>query len=200
MYSSATLTSVKAAKDWEKTFDFLVFIWETLYRQEFLMFMEYTEQKSVDSASFDWNKANFFTTVYESMKIWQEKGESYTKYLDSAQALKEKLCSEYLDDFKKFCDEFCAKNETFRLWHVFIHDHCMNLIQLYLAGRSANFDLRNRSLKALAPLFYLIPSNYYYRLIPIHLHDLAQYPPAILEHLRDGACCMNLSPTNWSAI
>jgi hypothetical protein len=67
-----------------------------------------------------------------------------------------------------------------------------------LAGRSGNWHLRNYALKKMVPVFHLVPSTIYYKLLPRHLADLLKYPTSVLSHLEAGGFVMSLSGTSWS--
>ena len=104
------------------------------------------------------------------------------------------------EDFISFTTERCTTDENFKFWHKFIHVDCFAYIALYIAIRSGNWDLRNYSIKKMAPLFHVVGSKYYYKLLPYHLADIQTFPKSVIENFSQGGFVMNIAGNNWSSI
>ena len=113
------------------------------------------------------------------VNVYFEIGKSQKECMDAFQSLENKLEGLY-GEVISFVGVMKANSETFSFWHRYIHHDCMPYIALYLAGQSSDWHLRMYAIKRLMPIFHLVRSNFYYRLLPQHIHDLLSYPRDIL--------------------
>ena len=73
------------------------------------------------------------------------------------------------EEFLSFCHLMCEKYKTFRFWNQYLVKDCLCYINLWLAIRTGNWDLRISALKSMAPLFQAFDRQNYSFLIPCHL-------------------------------
>ena len=98
------------------------------------------------------------------------------------------LLDGFEEEFQNFTAIQCAVDENFKFWHKFIHQDCFAYISLYLAIRGENWTLRNYSIKMMAPLFYVVGSRYYYKLLPYHFADLNLFQNLFSTTFLRGIC------------
>lgn len=192
-HRNKTAASVLNGTNFDKTLAFLLQCWEAFYRLEVKYFLESRSGLSDHSRL---STEAIISDVNVIMQSWakspgrkqptcptnRKSPVDCSQDMDSVGSLLEGLH----DEFKAFTFEKCARDETFKFWHQFVHKDCFAYLSLYLAIRSGNWELRNYSLKTIAPLFHVMDSRYYYRLIPHHLADLLTFPKSVLDHFSAG--------------
>lgn len=97
------------------------------------------------------------------------------------------------ENLKRFSENLASQSDTYRLWHNFIHRDMMSYVMLFLGIRTGNWNLRVLALKKMAPLFHAYDRPMYLRIIPMHLHDILEMPPSLLDHLKKGGFSVSLS-------
>ena len=80
---------------------------------------------------------------------------------------------------------------TARLWCNFIAD-TGHYLKLWLAIRTCNWPLRVHTIKSLTPLYHALDRHNYVRLLAMHLADIQQYPPSIVDHFQQGAFSVSM--------
>jgi hypothetical protein len=200
-HKGSTANSVINCTDFDKTFDFLTQSWEAISRLMLEMFLSYYEGKNTEEATSAFSSNNFIAEVKDIMSVWQDTTKSHTfeEFKTSYFSLLEKI-KPLKTEYDEYVAKMCSVNETFKLWHHFVHVDAFAYITFYIAGRCGNWFLRNYALKTMIPIFHCINSTYYYRLLPRHLGDLEKYPPEVIDHFEKGAFVTSLSGTNWSRI
>jgi hypothetical protein len=199
LHKGRTENCVKTCTDFEKTSSFFLQTWEALYRIELSMFFDYLENGYNDRAAAAFSKDVFMQNILDNMESWENLHETHDTYLTSLQSISEQLDGLH-DEYTAFVIKFSEQNATFRFWHQYIHVDCMAYICLYLAGRSGNWHLRNHALKMMMPLFHVVNSTFYYRLLPRHLLDIYHFPAPILDIFKGGGFVMSLSGVPWSSL
>ena len=91
------------------------------------------------------------------------------------------LCFE---EFHKFMEVLSQKQDTIRFWYQFVSTDMMAYFGLFVAIRYRNWDLRNSSIKLLAPVFSAFYRPIYQSLIPRHIFDVLTLPNGIRTHLK----------------
>ena len=90
------------------------------------------------------------------------------------------------EEFKTYLTAMASTDDTRSFWKEFVFSDCFSYMQLYVAIRCQNWELRNSALKLMAPLFMAYDRTTYQRLIPYHLADLQKFPPVILQQLKNA--------------
>jgi hypothetical protein len=194
LHKGRTENSVLNCSDFDKTFAFLMQTWEAMYRLEVEMYLAYQEK-----GSSEFNQDEFLCRIFDTMSDHLHVHKTFDEYLQSFELVWD-MTNDMYGGFMSFLSDMSTKSDTFSFWYKFVHVDCLAYIVLYLAGRSANWNLRLFALKKMMPLFHLVKSTYYYKLIPQHIHDLLLFPPNVTEQLKKGAFVTNLSGKPWSSI
>ena len=101
------------------------------------------------------------------------------------------------DNFHTFMGELSHKQDTIHFWYQFVTVDIMAYFGLFIAIRYRNWDLRNSSIKPLAPVFSAFDRPIYQSLIPRHIFDVLSLPDCVRKHLQQGCVSVRLSGTEW---
>ena len=170
-----------------------------MYRLEIDMFLDYLEKGSHEGAASAFSKKSFMKEISSRMESWKSIKETNETYIKTFESITSKLDGLH-DEFVRFTSKFCTESDNFKFWHQYIHKDCMAYICLYLAGRSGNWELRNYALKSMMPLFHVVNSNFYYKLLPRHFYDLVQLPSSVLSNFQAGGFVTSLKGIPWSSL
>ena len=189
-----TLSSISRCSSFKRTHQFLLQVWEALYRYMFNLFRaSYDDQLSLLNI-MSATKAN----LLECSKTMNESG--------FESSLKDFVCRT-LPDYSKLYDCFCEwvgklgeHNPNWKFWSGFVFCDLQSYLCLYLSMRGGLWNLRLSGIKALAPLFTAFDRPHYQRLIPTHLHDLLKLPTEIKKNLESGAFVCSISGTKMRSI
>ena len=191
-HKGATATAVLEAKSFDKMLNFLLELWEAMFRYQVILFVDSCMQddpvltQDISTLFLQWTKKN-------SVK------HSWNKFANDITSLCSAL-EPVLARFLTFLENKSKDDETFMFWNNFIHRDCLAFIGFYLSLRSGDWDMRNFFLKEMAPFFHIVSSNYYYDLIPKHLADLQCFPQPVINHFKQGGFVANLNGNNWSSV
>ena len=191
-HKGATATAVLEAKSFDKMLNFLLELWEAMFRYQVILFVDSCMQddpvltQDISTLFLQWTKKN-------SVK------HSWNKFANDITSLCSAL-EPVLARFLTFLENKSKDDETFMFWNNFIHRDCLAFIGFYLSLRSGDWDMRNFFLKEMAPFFHIVSSNYYYDLIPKHLSDLQCFPQPVINHFKQGGFVANLNGNNWSSV
>ena len=72
-------------------------------------------------------------------------------------------------DFNDFMEKLSKTQNTIRFWYQFIKEDTMAYFSLFIAIRYHNWELRNGSIKLLAPIFSAFDRLIYRSLISQHI-------------------------------
>ena len=84
-------------------------------------------------------------------------------------------------------------NMTWKFWAQFVVKDCLAYISLYIGIRTGNCDLRNASVKLMAPIFSAFDHFTYKKIIAQNLADIITLPKYILHSLQQGRFSVSLS-------
>ena len=104
------------------------------------------------------------------------------------------------DDFHTFMKQLSQKQDTIHFWYQFVTVDIMAYFSLFIAIRYRNWDLRNCSIKLLAPVFSAFDRPIYQSLIPRHISDVLSLPDCVHKHLQRGSFCVRLSASEWHGV
>ena len=99
----------------------------------------------------------------------------------------------------EFAEQRANFDDTWMFWKQFIFVDCYAYVGLYLAIRGSNWKLR-ASLKLMAPIFAAFDRDTYQQIVPNHLADLQQYPPAVLRCFEEGGFMVNITGKQWHSV
>ena len=196
-HKGATENAIINSSDFEKTLSFLLQVWEAMHRLQIKMYLENKEKLNGQLATPPFSVTEFLSNIADMTQNWGEMNLDADKYEQSFLSASDELGDLY-GDFQEYLAHMCNQSESFKFWNNFIHRDCLAYIGLYLANRSGNWNLRLHSLKTMLPLFFAVPSHYYFKHLPQHIADLQKFPKDILHNLQCGGFTMNQSGTKWS--
>ena len=84
-------------------------------------------------------------------------------------------------------------NMTWKFWAQFVVKDCLAYISLYIGIRTGNWDLRNASVKLMAPIFSAFDHFTYKKIIAQNIADMITLPKYILHSLQQGCFSVSLS-------
>ena len=186
-HHGATNNAVSSATNFDKTHQFLLTVWEALYR-----------------AQLD----HFFQTLGKPLSPALFHRSSLTSRSDYLQLMKDMIASSDMPnisssfeaDFHQYCSQCASKMPTFKFWNLFVHRDMISYMGLYLAIRSRNFRLRNVCVRLLAPVFHALDRHVYLRIIPHSLADLKQFPTHILQEFHAGGFTVSFRGNAYSSV
>ena len=137
------------------------------------------------------NTTTFFFEVWEA--LYQHMLKVYTTFNNESRVQNtDQLCS-VSDGFMEFLNKKASEDENWKFWIQFVLHDCMAFINLYLAARSNNWNLRIASLKDMAPVFFAFNRPHYQKVISQHLSDLLVMPTDILDKLKAGSSAASIT-------
>ena len=161
-------------------------------------FFEYRAGKAVEITN-----DQFMSNISECIsKLSYEKGEFHgiEEFIVVQNKMKEITMVSIMEEFTKFCDDMSQKFDTFKFWNRFLKEDVLSYINLYVAIRERNWDLRMAAFKSMAPLFHAFDRHNYSRLIPMHISTMNALPPYVLEHFKNGAFASSIKGTNYATV
>ena len=93
-----------------------------------------------------------------------------------------------------------SHDPNWHFWAEFVLSNCCGYISLFLAIRSANWDLRLGSLKCMSPIFAAFDRTTYRKLIPQHIADCLIMPKNILASLQNGGFAVSILGHSWHSV
>ena len=86
----------------------------------------------------------------------------------------------------QFMRDLVSSHQTPALW-LNILQHFGTYVMFWLSFRCADWDVRMGTFKLMARLFHAFDRQHYQELSGVHLANMWQLPPAVLQHLLNGA-------------
>ena len=154
-YKGRTLTSLEACSNFKRVHNFLVQVWEAMYRHIVTMQADdlYDLNDIIDMCS----KSDDESIRSYVLPLVNE--ETYMRLVAGIEAK-------------------CLQDQVFQYWSRFVLRDCLAYVQLYVAIRSGNWSLRNSALKRMVVLFTAFDQHVYKVLIPHHLADVLERVPS----------------------
>lgn len=200
-HKNSTLNNLKTCSNFKRTHRFLLQVYEAIYVHQFKCFLDCRDGKDESSIS---NEAfhKIVTNVVEQVHIQGD----FCDYFDIEEFVSKVhmplhgCLPTLLDEFNEFCIKMAEKYETFKFWNRFLKEDCFCYIQLWIAMRTGNWNLRLGALKEMGPLFHAFDRQNYSKMIPIHLSQMHGLPTYILDHFRNGAFVSSIRGFNFSSV
>ena len=159
-YRAETLTTLENCSNFSRTHQFLLQVWQAMFQS---LMVSFGAGNTDHLPHFNVEDTEVHSTLKETLAILQN--------------------NEIYEKFKVHASKLCEQDTTIMFWYRFIFCDCFCYIQLYIAIRCQNWNLRNSALKLMAPLFSAYDRTTYQRLIPYHLVDLKKFPQCIINQL-----------------
>lgn len=185
-YHGATLKALGLCSSFKRTHEFIMQVWEALYREMFHAFLQKNGNETV------------VRDVKCLLTAAVEQNHTPQQSMERIEAL---LHETYMHTgFKQFIEKMEGIDDTWKFWARFVFRDGYSYIGLYLAIRGSNWKLRLSSLKRMAPLFAAFDWDTYERIIPNHLADIKKYPTQILKCFEEGGFTVNINGERWRAV
>ena len=178
------VSSIQTCGQFKRTHQFLLEVWEGLYRSIMSVFIQ-TEQDCPEALKSLADKiiaSKTCDTETVHMII------SETQHLFS------------FDRFKAFIQQLARTDSTWTFWVQFVFQDAAAYVGLFLAMRSGDWDLRTASLKQMAPIFTAFDHPNYLRLISKHLADILMMPRSVLAMFQQGAFVVSIKGRAWHSV
>ena len=183
-YHGKTLSSLESCTNFKRTHNFLLQVWEALYRELMRAFFVRHQNQ------------NLIVQCILSAAVAENKPSN--EVLQRTLALLED--TESFSEFHQFITQQSDIDDTWKFWTQFVFLDCFAYIALYLAIRGSNWQLRIASLKLMAPLFSAFDRDLYQQIIPNHLADIQQYPKEILQCFQASGFIVCLNGRQWHSV
>ena len=188
-YRGSTLSSLENNSNFKRTHNFLLQVWEALYRE---MFQAYC------TTSVSTNISDVLAAARCILSTSISENHPPQQVMKKIRDLIEDTSVH--TNFLQFLEQQSKSDDTWKFWVQFVMQDCYAYIGLYLAIRGSNWRLRMSSLKQMAPLFSAFDRDTYQKVIPNHLADIQQYPPEILNCLQKGGFTVSITGKEWHPV
>ena len=184
LHHGLTLTSLESCSNFRRNHDFLMQVWEALYRYQIDIFLQHKQGTGlqVDVDSIVSHIKRCVSQLKDSKKA---KYKNVTDFLAMQEELQQSIGG-LQSEFFEFVESKCNESATFKLWSNFLSRDMMSYIALWIAIRSGNWNLRNASLKTMLPNFVVCDRQNYGKILPRHFSHLFSMPQEILDCFKSG--------------
>ncbi|CAC5387759.1 unnamed protein product [Mytilus coruscus] len=183
-HQGATANSVIQAVNFDKTQNFLLQFWESLFRFQIETVIKYFH--------FNHEQNDHFIHIKRVSDILSDDTLSPLEKIQKEMQFFQKFSFEY----EELLGQLCEENENWRFWNTFLSHHCFTYIAYFIAIRSGNWELRNFCIKEVTKITQITESKYYARLLPYHIADLKNFPAGVIKKFEEGAFVVNISGRN----
>lgn len=183
-HQGATANSVIQALNFDKTHNFLLQFWESLFRFQIETVIKYFH--------FNHDQNDHFIHIKRVSEILSDDTLSPLEKIQKQM----KFFQNFSFEYEELLEQLCAENENWRFWNTFLSKHCFTYISYFLALRSGNWELRNLCIKEVTKITQITESKYYARLLPYHIADLKNFTAGIIKKFEEGAFVVNISGRN----
>ena len=192
-HRSETLTSLIQCSNFRRTHNFLLQTLEAFYR----FFLSLYMTASTDKSHIAMESIHSILTMISKFSLLSNDAELETFRSEIQIAISTRLC---FNDFHRFMEQLSQKQDIIRFWYQFVTVDIMAYLGLFIAILYCNWDLRNSSIKLLAPVFSAFDRPIYQSLIPHHIFDVLSLPQCVRKHLQRGCFSVRLSPSEWHGV
>ena len=141
--SGYPVAAIQTCGQFKRTHRFLLEAWESLYQvmiDKYFLFHENDECPDL-----------YNEEILATARIAIQRASSSNQALDDLQSSLDRLT--FKKEFLIFLNKMSETNLTWKFWSQFVVKDCLAYISLYTAIRNGNWDLRNASIKLMAPIF-----------------------------------------------
>ena len=196
-HKSSTLQSLASCSNFKRNHRFLIQVHEAVYMCQWQSFLEYRsgQEECVSNDEFK----NSVSNVVSKLIHKHGKYHGIEEFKDAEMNFKEQMMP-FMDQFIKYCNDMSEKYETFRFWNRFLNEDVLCYINLWIAIRQGNWNLRMAALKQMAALFHAFDRHNYSKLIPLHISSMHALPPHVFEHFKRGCFVSSIKGTNFASV
>ena len=197
-HKQSTLRGLASCSNFKHTHRFILQVYEAILMLQFNTFLSY---KSDNDPSF--SNEMFMQKIKDVVSCLEiQDGDcfGFPRFIEAQQKFFIENVKPVKEEFVKFCHQMSDTYETFKFWHQFLVKDCLCYINLWLAIRTGDWNLRLCALKSMAPLFHAFDRQNYSYLIPCHLSQLHSLPEYVLDHFKRGAFVSSLTGANFSQV
>ena len=172
--------SIQSCSIFKRTHNFLMEIWESMYRHMIKLFLNYR----ANTAELQCPK-DITHEVLSTLKQLTDKRYDHKAISCIVKSLDEEL-EGLTEDFNAFVSHMSSTDDTWAFWSGFVLTDCMPYILLFLSIRSGNWKLRMGAIKSMAANFTAYDHQTYQELISNHTKDVLRMPPELLDFFEKG--------------
>ena len=191
-FRAETLTSLGNSSNFKRTHEFLMQVWETIYRHLFDFYVSHETPLPED----------LLPGIRARLISCNDRcAENCT--LDDyvhVTARTESECSEIYSGFVSFLMDLASKDDTCKFWINFLLHDCQAYVGLYIAIRGGMWALRMASLKEMCPLFTAFDRLNYMKILPQHFAEVLRLPDVVRECFVKGGFVCNIRGTMNHAV
>ena len=185
-YRGSTLTSLEKCTNFKRIHNFILQVWEALYTTMLITFIKSQDKQIIlDDIS---------QLIQSSIEQKLTSMELISKVDDMTSRMGLK------DEFFQFIKTQGDTDNTWKFWVDFVFYHCYAYVALFLSVRGSNWNLRNTSLKSMAPVFAAFDRSFYQRIIPTHLADLLIFPTNVTNFFSAGGFTVHITGEQWKSV
>ncbi|XP_041452570.1 uncharacterized protein LOC121405715 isoform X1 [Lytechinus variegatus] len=196
-HKQMTLQSLASCSNFKRTHRFILQSYEAIFMCLLSSFLQHRKGTEVVISNDDFLKQ--IENVVCHLEYEDGKHKGVDEFFDAELHFIHSVIP-FVNEFNAYCEEMSSKYETFRFWNQFVREDCLSYINLHIAIRTGNWNLRLASFKKMIPLFQAFDRQNYSTLIPGHLSMICGFPDYIREHFEKGAFVASISGKNFSHI
>ena len=200
IHKGASVLNLRSCSNFKHTHRFILQAYEALNLYQVNC---YLKQRGDTNPGCQYSNAeilDLLVDVVTNLKDANAEFSNIDTFLQAQNSMINKLLPSLWDDYRRWCNKMSEQYETFALWNRFLTSDVFSYIELYIAIRSGNWDLRQAAIKHIATLFHALDHQNYSRWLPIHLSQLYALPDYVLLHLKNGSFVSSIKGINYSCV
>ncbi len=184
--------SIQSTGQFKRTHNFILEVWEAVYRVMLTQFMSTTDlQSPISTESLLADISDYLQSIPE---------ENFSELFNQRLQTLDGSITKLFNDFQSFIRIRAQQDDTWRFWVQFTFQDAMAYVGLFLAIRSGDWELRMASMKSMAPVFTAFDHPLYQKLISTHVADLLTMPGAVRTMFQQGAFVVSISERPWHSV